>query len=81
MQEINSSCNKIDKKIEKKNVIGAVIVGDSQTKNERLEQLRRHMYISYSKRKDEKEIVEISQELDKLIYEFISMPSKNRLTV
>ncbi|WP_117168734.1 aspartyl-phosphate phosphatase Spo0E family protein [Paraliobacillus sediminis] len=54
-------------------------MGDSQAQNERLEQLRLQMYMKYSKTKDEKEIVEISQELDKLIYEFISIPGKNRL--
>ncbi|WP_112181930.1 MULTISPECIES: Spo0E family sporulation regulatory protein-aspartic acid phosphatase [Paraliobacillus] len=51
-------------------------MGDTKIKNEQLEQLRLQMYMRYSKTKDEKEIVEISQELDKLIYEFISTPSK-----
>lgn len=80
VQKIDTACNKIDKKTDKNTMIGAVIVGDSQTKNERLEQLRQQMYMKYSKAKDEKEIVEISQELDKLIYEFISIPGKNCLT-
>ncbi len=78
VQEINFTCNRIDNK-QLKHYDRGVIVGDSQAQNERLEQLRLQMYMKYSKTKDEKEIVEISQELDKLIYEFISIPGKNRL--
>lgn len=54
-------------------------MGDSLKRKDKLEQLRLEMYMHYKETKDEQEVVAISQELDKLIYEFISLPREKVL--
>ena len=44
-----------------------------------MERLRLKMYRSYQENKDNEEVVLISQELDKLINEFIALPENNSI--
>ncbi len=49
---------------------------DNKEKLEQIEKLRVQMYQQFKSTKNRQEVVDISQELDKLIYEFITSSHK-----
>ena len=54
-------------------------MGNTSLRESKMERLRLKMYRSYQENKDNEEVVLISQELDKLINEFIALPENNSI--